>query len=243
MAMSKPGVFGAACGSGRAEGALRLGKLIDQCCLQAAIARQAKHVVDAVCLAPSHQLVVGEAAVGAENDARTAIFGGSARQCARSPRPRHHSPRRSHAAGQQQPRGGRPQPTWREPGRSLPQGIARRAGAAMTGVALRSAGRPCRAHRPKINLKRARYLGPPLAANATLALKTGACVRRARLVMVAPGPRHPRRSQAEIPLIDLSEVGQPTLSRPERLMMTSLFQTLPESQQAGRAARGEPADG
>jgi hypothetical protein len=53
---------------------LRLGKLIDQCCLQAAIARQAKHVVDAVCLTPSHQLVVGEAAVGAENDARARPF-------------------------------------------------------------------------------------------------------------------------------------------------------------------------
>src|SRR5207344_1663157 len=48
---------------------LRLGKLIDQCCLQAAIARQAKHVVDAVRLAPTHQLVVAEAAVSAENDA------------------------------------------------------------------------------------------------------------------------------------------------------------------------------
>ena len=78
---------------------LRLGKLIDLCCLQAAIARQAKHIVDAVRLAPSHQLVVAEAAVGAENDARAAILGGSARQCARSLRPRRHSPRRSHAAG------------------------------------------------------------------------------------------------------------------------------------------------
>jgi hypothetical protein len=78
---------------------LRLCKLIDLCCLQAAIARQAKHIVDAVRLAPSHQLVVAEAAVGAENDARAAILGGSARQCARSPRPRHHSPRRWHAAG------------------------------------------------------------------------------------------------------------------------------------------------
>jgi hypothetical protein len=29
--------------------------------------------------------------------------------------------------------------------------------------------------------------------------------------MVAPDPRHPRRSQAEIPLIDLSEFGQPPL--------------------------------
>ena len=53
---------------------LRLGKLIDQRCLQTAIARQAKHVVDAVRLAPSHQLVVGEAAVGAQDDARAWPF-------------------------------------------------------------------------------------------------------------------------------------------------------------------------
>jgi hypothetical protein len=30
--------------------------------------------------------------------------------------------------------------------------------------------------------------------------------------MVAPDLRHPRRSQAEIPLIDLSEFGQPPLT-------------------------------
>ena len=48
---------------------LRLGKLIDQRCLQAAIARQAKHVVDTVRLAPTHQLVVAEAAVAAQDDA------------------------------------------------------------------------------------------------------------------------------------------------------------------------------
>jgi hypothetical protein len=29
--------------------------------------------------------------------------------------------------------------------------------------------------------------------------------------MMAPDPRHPRRSQAETPLIDLSEFGQPPL--------------------------------
>jgi hypothetical protein len=81
----------------------------------------------------------------------------------------------------------------------------------------------------------------PIGANATLALKTGACVPRARLVMVAPNPRDPRRSRAETPLIDLSEFGHPPLWRPERLMMTSQFQALPESQQAGRAAQGEPA--
>src|SRR3954466_6374741 len=51
-----------------------------------------------------------------------------------------------------------------------------------------------------------------MAASATLALKAGACVRRTRLVMVAPDLRHPRRSQAEIPLIDLSEFGQPPLT-------------------------------
>src|SRR6476620_10212206 len=50
-----------------------------------------------------------------------------------------------------------------------------------------------------------------MAASATLAVKAGACVRRTRLVMVAPDLRHPRRSQAEIPLIDLSEFGQPPL--------------------------------
>src|SRR6476661_7327079 len=38
-------------------------------CLEAAVARQAKHVVDAVGLAPSHQLVVAETAVGAQDDA------------------------------------------------------------------------------------------------------------------------------------------------------------------------------
>ena len=63
---------------------LRLGKLIDQCCLQAAIARQAEHVVDAVCLAPSHQLVVAEAAVGAQDDARARPFLADPRDNARN---------------------------------------------------------------------------------------------------------------------------------------------------------------
>src|SRR5271157_503226 len=54
-----------------------------------------------------------------------------------------------------------------------------------------------------------------MAANATFALKPGLCVRRTRLVMVAPDTRHSRRSQAEIPLIDLSEFGQPPLKRDE----------------------------
>src|SRR6202020_2940374 len=48
---------------------LRLGKLIDQRSLQAAIARQAKHVVDAVRFTPTHQLVIAEAAVAAQDDA------------------------------------------------------------------------------------------------------------------------------------------------------------------------------
>ena len=50
---------------------LRLGELFDQGCLQAAIARQAEHVVDAVRFAPTHQLVIGEAAVAAQDDAHT----------------------------------------------------------------------------------------------------------------------------------------------------------------------------
>jgi hypothetical protein len=54
-----------------------------------------------------------------------------------------------------------------------------------------------------------------MAANATFALKAGLWVRRTRLVMVAPDTRHSRRSQAEIPLIDLSEFGQPPLSSPD----------------------------
>jgi hypothetical protein len=42
-------------------------------------------------------------------------------------------------------------------------------------------------------------------------LKDGAWVRRVRFVMPAPDPRHLCRSQAEIPLIGLSEFGQPSL--------------------------------
>jgi hypothetical protein len=44
-------------------------------------------------------------------------------------------------------------------------------------------------------------------------LNAGAWVRRDRLVMIAPDPRHSRRSQAETPLIDLSEFGQPPLTK------------------------------
>jgi hypothetical protein len=42
-------------------------------------------------------------------------------------------------------------------------------------------------------------------------LNAGAWVRRVRLAMVAPDPRHPRRIQADFPLIDLSEFGRPPL--------------------------------
>ena len=51
-----------------------------------------------------------------------------------------------------------------------------------------------------------------MAANASLALKAGACVRFARLVMTATDTRHPRRSQAENPLSGVFESGQPLLS-------------------------------
>jgi hypothetical protein len=43
-------------------------------------------------------------------------------------------------------------------------------------------------------------------------LNAGEWVRRVRLVMVAPDTRHPRRFQAEIPLIELSKFGQPPLT-------------------------------
>src|SRR3954470_3780546 len=64
-----------------------------------------------------------------------------------------------------------------------------------------------------------------MAANATLALKAGACVRRVRFVIVAPDPRHSRRSQAGFPLNELSEFGRPPLtdlavSRPIMVMLT-----------------------
>jgi hypothetical protein len=44
-------------------------------------------------------------------------------------------------------------------------------------------------------------------------LKAGECVRRVRFVIVAPDPRHSRRSQAGFPLIALSEFGRPPLFR------------------------------
>jgi hypothetical protein len=42
------------------------------------------------------------------------------------------------------------------------------------------------------------------ASIKVFALKAGLCVRRTRLVIVAPDLRHFGRSQAEIPLIDLA---------------------------------------
>src|SRR4051812_1740321 len=51
-----------------------------------------------------------------------------------------------------------------------------------------------------------------MAARATFALKAGLCVRRARLAIVTPDMRHSRRSQADFPLIGLSEFAQPPLS-------------------------------
>src|SRR5215212_5470156 len=59
----------------------------------------------------------------------------------------------------------------------------------------------------------ASVVSPLIAASATLALKAAAWVRRVRLVMFAPDPRQLRRSQAEIPLIGLSEFGRPPLNR------------------------------
>jgi high-affinity nickel-transport protein len=41
--------------------------------------------------------------------------------------------------------------------------------------------------------------------------------------MVAPDLRHPRRSQAEIPLIDLSEFGQPPLTITAASVIVALF--------------------
>src|SRR3954465_4389950 len=51
-----------------------------------------------------------------------------------------------------------------------------------------------------------------MAASATFALKAGLWVRRARFAIIAPDRRHSRRSQAEIPLIGLSEFARPPLT-------------------------------
>jgi hypothetical protein len=59
-----------------------------------------------------------------------------------------------------------------------------------------------------------------MAASATFALKAGLCVRRARLAIVAPDLQHSRRSQADFPLIGLSEFARPPLtSLPVQLEM------------------------
>jgi hypothetical protein len=49
------------------------------------------------------------------------------------------------------------------------------------------------------------------AANATFALKAGLWVRRARFAILSPDPRHLRRSQADFPLVGLSEFPRPPL--------------------------------
>jgi hypothetical protein len=53
----------------------------------------------------------------------------------------------------------------------------------------------------------ASVFSPLMAAKATFVLKAEAWVQRIRLAIVAPDLRHSRRSQAELPLIDLSEFG------------------------------------
>src|SRR5271170_7958515 len=57
----------------------------------------------------------------------------------------------------------------------------------------------------------ASVFSPLMAASATFALKAGLWVRRARLAIVAPDPQHSRRSQADFPLIGLSEFARPPL--------------------------------
>jgi hypothetical protein len=47
-------------------------------------------------------------------------------------------------------------------------------------------------------------------------LKAGLWFRRARLVILAPDPRHPRRAQAENPLNDLSKFSRPPLPATRR---------------------------
>src|SRR2546421_6685638 len=79
-----------------------------------------------------------------------------------------------------------------------------------------------------------------MAARATFALKAGAWVRRIRLAIVAPDLRHSRRSQAELPLIDLSEFGRPPL-----LSLKTSAQNSPNPQepvQGGGNWREAPSD-
>jgi hypothetical protein len=62
------------------------------------------------------------------------------------------------------------------------------------------------------------------------ALKAGLWVRRARLAIVAPDLRHSRRSQAETPLIDLSEFGQPPLPSTSNPLPSTANGTTPSPQ-------------
>jgi hypothetical protein len=54
-------------------------------------------------------------------------------------------------------------------------------------------------------------------------LKAGLWFRRARLVMLAPDPRHPRRAQAEVPLNDLSEFSRLPLASKSRGFLAMTF--------------------
>jgi len=60
-------------------------------------------------------------------------------------------------------------------------------------------------------------------------LKAGLWFRRARLVILAPDPRHPRRAQAENPLNDLSKFSRPPLSkRGEQLTLAVIREHAPQ---------------
>src|SRR5690349_1464319 len=71
----------------------------------------------------------------------------------------------------------------------------------------------------------ASVFSPLMAAKATFALKAGLCVRRVRFVMLAPDPRHLRRSQADSPLIALFEFGQPPLMKRSATPLPSGWRT------------------
>jgi hypothetical protein len=60
-----------------------------------------------------------------------------------------------------------------------------------------------------------------MAANATFALNAGLWVRRARLDIFSPDLRHPRRAQAENPLIALSRLRIPTKSAGDSDLMSA----------------------
>src|SRR3954452_5045064 len=78
-----------------------------------------------------------------------------------------------------------------------------------------------------------------MAASATFALNAELCVRRARLAIVTPDLRHSRRLQAEAPLIDLSEFGQPAL-RACRKAWFSLLKPYRSWTSPSRPARSNP---